>query len=83
MISAEYSCHDILSFIESWLSENISTDQQCLEIPDSKFHPFRRDRSNKVGGGVLSNSLLEPQWLGAYEKKGEELTCLHFFKWSS
>jgi hypothetical protein len=53
MISAEYSCHDILSFIESWLSENISTDQQCLEIPDYKFLPFRRDRSNKVGSGVI------------------------------
>jgi hypothetical protein len=37
MISTEYSCHDILSFIESWLSENISTDQQCLEIPDYKL----------------------------------------------
>ena len=53
MISAEYSCHDILSFTESWLNENISTDQQCLEIPDYKFPPFRRDRSNKVGGGVI------------------------------
>jgi hypothetical protein len=53
MISAEYSCHDILSFTESWLSENTSTDQQCLEIPDYKFSPFRRDRSNKVGGGVI------------------------------
>jgi hypothetical protein len=27
--------------------------QQCLEIPDYKFPPFRRDRSNKVGGGVI------------------------------
>jgi hypothetical protein len=53
MISAEYSCHDILSFTESWLNENTSTDQQCLEIPDYKFPPFRRDRSNKVGGGVI------------------------------
>jgi hypothetical protein len=25
MISAEYSCHDILSFTESWLNENTST----------------------------------------------------------
>jgi hypothetical protein len=33
MISAEYSCHDILSFTESWLNENASIDQQCLEIP--------------------------------------------------
>jgi hypothetical protein len=24
-----------------------------LEIPDYKFPPFRRDRSNKVGGGVI------------------------------
>jgi hypothetical protein len=53
MISAEYSCHDILSFTESWLNENTSTDQQCLEIPDYIFPPFRRDRSNKVGGGVI------------------------------
>jgi len=53
MISAEYSRHDIFSFTESWLSENASTDQQCLEIPDYKFPPFRRDRSNKVGGGVI------------------------------
>ena len=44
---------DILSFNESWLNENTSTDQQCLEIPDYKFPPFRRDRSNKVGGGVI------------------------------
>ena len=27
MISAEYSCHDILSFTESWLNENASIDQ--------------------------------------------------------
>ena len=27
MISAEYSCHDMLSFTESWLNENASTDQ--------------------------------------------------------
>jgi hypothetical protein len=52
MISAEYSCHDILSFTESWLNENTSTDQQCLEIPDYKFPPFRRGRSNKIDGGV-------------------------------
>jgi hypothetical protein len=31
MISAEYSCHDILSFTENWLSQNGSTDQS---IPD-------------------------------------------------
>jgi len=53
MISAEYSCHDILSFTESLLNENTSSDQQCLEIPDYKFPPFGRDRSNKVGGGVI------------------------------
>ena len=56
MISAEYSCHDILSFTESWLNENTSTDQQCLEIPDYKFPPFRRGRSNKVG--VVSSYML-------------------------
>ena len=44
----------LLSFTESWLNENTSTDQQCLEIPDYKFLPFRRDRSNKVGGDVIS-----------------------------
>jgi hypothetical protein len=32
MISAEYSCHDILSFTESWLNENTSTDQQCFRM---------------------------------------------------
>ena len=43
----------LLSFTESWLNENTSTDQQCLEIPDYKFPPFRRDRSNKVGDGII------------------------------
>ena len=30
-IVAEYSCHDILSFTESWLKPDISTDS--LELP--------------------------------------------------
>ena len=40
-IVAEYSCHDILSFTESWLKPDISTDS--LELPCYK-PPYRRDR---------------------------------------
>ena len=49
-IVAEYSCHDILSFTESWLKPNISTDS--LKLPGYK-PPYRRDRVDRLGGGVV------------------------------
>lgn len=50
MVVAEYSCHDILSFTESWLKPDITTDS--LKIPAYKA-PFRRDRIDRMGGGVI------------------------------
>jgi len=50
MVVAEYSCHDILSFTESWLKPDITTDS--LKIPGYKA-PFRRDRIDRMGGGVI------------------------------
>jgi exonuclease III len=49
-IIAEYSCHDILSFTESWLKPDISTDS--LKFPGYK-PPYRRDRVDRLGGGVV------------------------------
>lgn len=49
-ISAEYSCHDILSFTESWLKPSVSSDS--LKLPGYKL-PFRRDRPDRLGGGVI------------------------------
>ena len=49
-IVAEYTCHDILSFTESWLKPNISTDS--LKLPGYK-PPYRRDRVDRLGGGVV------------------------------
>ena len=51
LIAAEYSCHEILSFTESWLRPHVSDDM--LKIPGYKFPPFRRDRVGKMGGGVV------------------------------
>ena len=51
LIAAEYSCHEILSFTESWLRPHVSDD--TLKIPGYKFPPFRRDRVGKMGGGVV------------------------------
>ena len=48
---AEYSSYDILSFTESWLKPNIN--DETLKLPGYKFPPFRRDRQNKTGGGVI------------------------------
>jgi hypothetical protein len=51
IITAEYSSYDILSFTESWLKPNIN--DETLKLPGYKFPPFRRDRQNKTGGGVI------------------------------
>jgi hypothetical protein len=51
LIAAEYSCHEILSFTESWLRPNVCDDM--LRIPGYKCLPFRRDRVGKMGGGVF------------------------------
>jgi hypothetical protein len=51
LIAAEYSCHEILSFTESWLRPHVSDDM--LKIPGYKFPAFRRDRVRKMGGGVV------------------------------
>jgi len=51
LISAEYSCREILSFTESWLRPHVSDDM--LKIPGYKFPAFRRDRVGKMGGGVV------------------------------
>jgi hypothetical protein len=49
-IVAEYTCHDILSFTESWLKPNISTDS--LKLPSYK-PPYRRDRVDRLGVVVI------------------------------
>jgi hypothetical protein len=49
-IVAEYSCHDILSFTESWLKPDISTDS--LKLPGYK-PPFRISRVDRLGGSVV------------------------------
>ena len=51
IITAEYSSYDILSFTENWLKPNIN--DETLKLPGYKFPPFRRDRQNKTGGGVI------------------------------
>ena len=50
LITAEYSSHDILSFTQSWLHSNIN--EELLRIPNYK-PPYRRDRPDRVGGGVI------------------------------
>ena len=40
-----------MSFTESWLKQNIN--DETLKLPGYKFPPFRRDRQNKTGGGVI------------------------------
>ena len=49
-IVAEYSFHDILSFTESWLKPDISTDS--LKLPGYK-PPFRISRVDRLGGSVV------------------------------
>jgi hypothetical protein len=51
IITAEYSSYDILSFTESWLKPNVN--DETLKLLGYKFPPFRRDRQNKTGGGVI------------------------------
>ena len=51
LIAAEYSCHEILLFTESWLLPHVRDDM--LKIPGYKFPAFRRDRVGKIGGGVV------------------------------
>ena len=50
LIAAEYSCHELLSFTESWLSSQVSNE--AILLPGYKT-PFRRDRVGKAGGGVI------------------------------
>ncbi|CAG2195228.1 unnamed protein product [Mytilus edulis] len=50
LIAAEYSCHELLSFTESWLSPQVSNE--AILLPGYKT-PFRRDRVGKAGGGVI------------------------------
>ena len=52
IIAAEYTCHDILSFTETWLHPNACTDDD-LRIASFKYPPFRRDRPDRRGGGVM------------------------------
>jgi hypothetical protein len=49
-VNRRYSCHDILSFTQSWLKPNISTDS--LKLPGYK-PPYRRDRVDRLGAGVV------------------------------
>ena len=51
-IAAEYSCHDILSFTETWLHPNTCTDDD-IRIASFRCPPFRRDRLDRRGGGVI------------------------------
>ncbi|CAC5369458.1 unnamed protein product [Mytilus coruscus] len=51
LIAADYSCHEILSFTESWLSSQVSNE--AILLPGYKT-PFRRDRFGKVGVGCYS-----------------------------
>jgi hypothetical protein len=43
LISAEFICHDIISFTESWLTPRVSDNDMI--IPGYK-PPFRRDRDS-------------------------------------
>ena len=51
MKTAEYTSHDTLSFTESWLHPHI--DEEILRIPSYRFPPYRHDRPNRTGGGVV------------------------------
>jgi hypothetical protein len=68
MISAEYSCHDILSFTESWLSENTSTDQQNENVLFM----------SSLTADILSKSLLE--LLEMSESNGPGLISINVWK---
>jgi hypothetical protein len=46
LVVAEYSCHDILSFTESWLKPDISTDS--FKLPGYK-PPYRINRVDRLG----------------------------------
>jgi hypothetical protein len=50
LISAEFICHDILFFTESWLTPRVSDNDK---ITPGYKPPFRRDRVGRMGGGVL------------------------------
>ena len=51
LVLTEFSCHDILSFSESWLSPHVGDGS--VRLPEYKFPPFRRDRPDRQGGGVI------------------------------
>lgn len=51
LVLTEFSTHDILSFSESWLGRHV--DDNLLRLPGYKFPPFRRDRPDRQGGGVI------------------------------
>ena len=48
LISAEFICHDILSFTESWLTPRVGDN--AMIIPGYK-PPFRRDMVGRKGEG--------------------------------
>ncbi|KAK3094860.1 hypothetical protein FSP39_007176 [Pinctada imbricata] len=50
VINAELKHFDILSFTESWLNDSILDTEILLDNFDP---PFRKDRNDKPGGGVL------------------------------
>ena len=49
LLEVEVQNYDILVFIETWLSTQISNDDLLLENFDP---PYRQDRHTSVGGGV-------------------------------
>ncbi|CAC5369457.1 unnamed protein product [Mytilus coruscus] len=50
LIAADYSCHEILSFTESWLSSQVSNE--AILLPGYKT-PFRRDRFGKIDDDLI------------------------------
>ena len=51
IIKSEADAYDVLIFIESWLKPDISDTTIHIE---NFSQPFRNDRRNRLGGGVLA-----------------------------
>lgn len=50
IVSTEFMCHDILAFTESWLKPSTCDNDICIP---SYQNPYRRDRPDRIGGGVI------------------------------
>ena len=66
--------YDVISITESWLSPD--TPDSVYQLPD--FAMFRRDRPDRLGGGVIcyARSILHPQPLFPNTHQGEQFEMI-------